>query len=133
MTQDPGSADRHRIDKWLWCTRFYKTRSAAGQAVSGGRVHVNGERVKPAHAVRVGDRISLNMQGVVAEFDVLGLPARRGPAPEAQSNYAEKPESVERRARVREQQRLANMSRPRPDTRPDKRDRRRIVKFQRGE
>ena len=77
MTQDPGSADRHRIDKWLWCTRFYKTRSAAGQAVSGGRVHVNGERVKPAHAVRVGDRISLNMQGVVAEFDVLGLPARR--------------------------------------------------------
>jgi len=83
--------------------------------------------------VRIGDRISLNLQGIVAEFDVLGLPERRGPATEAQSHYAETPESAERRARVKDQQRLANLSRPRPDTRPDKRDRRRIVKFQRGE
>jgi len=133
MTHDPPSSDRHRIDKWLWCARFFKTRSSAAQAVSGGKVHVNGERVKPAHNVRVGDRISLSLQGTVAEFDVLGLPERRGPAPEAQSHYAETPESTERRTRVREQQRLANLSRPRPDTRPDKRDRRRLVKFQRGE
>jgi len=130
---DGGGADRHRVDKWLWCTRFFKTRSVAAQAVSGGKVHINGERVKPAHAVRVGDRISLMIGGVAAEFDVLGLPARRGPAPEAQTHYVERPESVERRAKVREAQRLAELSRPRPDGRPDKRDRRRLVKFQRGQ
>jgi ribosome-associated heat shock protein Hsp15 len=133
MAPESEAAERHRIDKWLWCARFFKTRSLAAQAVSGGKVHVNGERVKAAHNVRIGDRISLNLQGTVAEFDVLGLPVRRGPAPEAQSHYAETPESAERRTRVREQQRLADLTRPRPDTRPDKRDRRRLVKFQRGE
>jgi ribosome-associated heat shock protein Hsp15 len=131
----PGSAndDRYRIDKWLWCARFFKTRSVAAQAVTGGKVHVNGERVKPAHAVRVGDRISLSLQGADAEFDVLGLPVRRGPAPEAQSHYAETLESAERRARLKEQHRLADLSRPRSEGRPDKRDRRRLVRFQRGE
>ena len=129
---DPNN-DRHRLDKWLWCARFFKTRSIAAQAVSGGRVHINGERVKAAHNVRVGDRISLSLDGSMAHFDVLGLPSRRGPAPEAKSHYAETPESVERRARLREQHRLADMSRPRPDTRPDKRDRRRLVKMQRGQ
>jgi ribosome-associated heat shock protein Hsp15 len=121
----------NRIDKWLWHTRFFKTRSLATQAVSGGKVHVNGERVKPAHALRIGDRLSLNIQGTTAEIDVLGFPVRRGPATEARSFYAETPQSVERRTQLREQHRLANMTRPRPDTRPDKRDRRRLVKFQR--
>jgi ribosome-associated heat shock protein Hsp15 len=133
MKDHETSAERHRVDKWLWCARFFKTRSLAAQAVSGGKVHINGDRVKPAHVVRVGDRISLMVNGVLAEFDVLGLPARRGPAPEAQTSYAETPVSVERRAKVREAQRLADLSRPRPEGRPDKRDRRRLVKFQRGE
>ena len=131
--KDDDSNDRHRVDKWLWCARFFKTRSLAAQAVSGGKVHLNGDRVKPSHIVRVGDRLSLMLNGMLAEFDVLGLPARRGPAPEAQTHYSEIPESVERRARLREAHRLAEMSRPRPDTRPDKRDRRRLAKFQRGE
>jgi ribosome-associated heat shock protein Hsp15 len=130
---DGDKADRHRLDKWLWCARFFKTRSLAAQAVTGGRVHLNGERVKAAHVVRIGDRISLNLEGLIAEFDVLGLPPRRGPAPEARTNYAETPASAERRATLREQHRLAELSRPRPDTRPDKRERRRLVKFQRGE
>jgi ribosome-associated heat shock protein Hsp15 len=133
MTDDERNADRHRIDKWLWCTRFFKTRSQAAQAVGGGKVHVNGERVKPAHHVRIGDRISLTLNGALGEFDVVGLPSRRGPAPEAQSHYAETAESAERRARLREQHRLANMSQPRPDTRPDKRDRRRLARFQRNQ
>jgi ribosome-associated heat shock protein Hsp15 len=133
MKDDDSLTDRHRLDKWLWCARFFKTRSLAAQAVSGGKVHLNGDRVKPSHIVRVGDRLSLMLNGMLAEFDVLGLPARRGPAPEAQKNYAEIPESVERRAKLREAHRLAEMSRPRPDTRPDKRDRRRLAKFQRGE
>lgn len=133
VAKDDSASDRHRVDKWLWCARFFKTRSLAAQAVSGGKVHVNGERVKPAHNVRVGDRISLMVNGVVAEFELLGFPARRGPAPEAQTHYAEIASSIERRAKVREAQRLADLSRPRPDTRPDKRDRRRLAKFQRGE
>lgn len=135
--QDPqlneaSSGPRHRIDRWLWCVRFFKTRSQAAQAVSGGKVHLNGDRVKPAHAVQPGDRIGLMLGGVLAEFEVLGLPERRGPAPEAQQHYREQPASVERRARHRQAQRLADLSRPRPDTRPDKRDRRRLVRFQRG-
>jgi ribosome-associated heat shock protein Hsp15 len=130
---DDSPAARHRIDRWLWCTRFFKTRSAAAQAVSGGKVHLNGERVKPAHRVQAGDQLGLMIGGVLAEFEVLGLPERRGPATEAQSCYSEQPASVGRRAKHRQAQQLADLSRPRPAKRPDKRDRRRLVKLQRGE
>ena len=130
---EASSSARHRLDRWLWCVRFFKTRSLAAQAVSGGKVHLNGDRVKPAHAVQVGDRIGLMLGGVLAEFHVSGLPDRRGPATEARHHYSEQPASIERRARHREAQRLADLSRPRPDTRPDKRDRRRLLRFQRGE
>lgn len=123
----------HRLDKWLWHCRFYKTRGLATASITGGKVHLNAERVKPAHRVRVGDRLSLSLQGIVAEFEVLGLPGRRGPAAEAQANYLETPESAARRVRLREQQRLAEVSRPRSDGRPDKRDRRRLMRLQRGQ
>ena len=132
MTSDEKT-DNHRLDKWLWHARFFKTRSLATAAITGGKVHLNAERVKPAHRVRIGDRLSLSLQGVVAEFEVLGLPLRRGPAAEAQSQYLETPASAERRARLREQQRLAQTSRPRPDSRPDKRDRRRLMRLQRDQ
>jgi ribosome-associated heat shock protein Hsp15 len=121
----------HRLDKWLWQARFYKTRSLATAAITGGKVHLNAERVKPAHRVRIGDALSLSMQGIVAEFEVLALPLRRGPPAEAQACFAVTPASVERRTRLREQQRLAQASRPRPDARPDKRDRRRLMRLQR--
>ncbi len=94
---------------------------------------LNAERVKPAHRIRVGDRLSLSLQGVVAEFEVLGLPARRGPAAEAQTHFLETAASTERRAKLREQQRLAQISRPRPEARPDKRDRRRLMRLQRDQ
>jgi ribosome-associated heat shock protein Hsp15 len=127
------NTDNHRLDKWLWHARFYKTRSLATAAINGGKVHLNAERVKPAHRVRIGDRLSLSLGGLVAEFEVLGLPSRRGPAAEAQAQYLETPASAERRARLREQQRLAQVSRPRPDVRPDKRDRRRLMRLQRDQ
>ncbi|MFI4891152.1 MAG: RNA-binding S4 domain-containing protein [Steroidobacterales bacterium] len=123
----------HRLDKWLWFARFYKTRSLASQAVDGGKVHLNGERTKPAHRVRPGDRISISLQGIVGEFDIVGLPARRGPAAEAQAQYVETPASAERRVRLREQHRLADRSLPRPRSRPDKRDRRRLMRVQRDQ
>jgi ribosome-associated heat shock protein Hsp15 len=130
---DPGPGGAHRLDKWLWHTRFYKTRSLAMTAIAGGKVHLNGERVKPAHRVRIGDSISVSLQGIVAEFDVLGLPERRGPANEAQAQYRETPQSAERRERLREQHRLADQSRPRPAERPDKRDRRKLLKLHRDQ
>src|SRR5258708_4009417 len=124
--------DNHRLDKWLWHDKFFKTRSLAAAAINGGKVHLNAERVKPAHRVRVGDRLSLSLQGIVGEFEVLGLPVRRGPAAEALTHYAETPASAERRVVLKEQQRLANISRPRPDTRPDKRERRPLMPLHRG-
>src|SRR6202011_6000463 len=125
--------DVHRLDKWLWYCRFYKTRSLATAAIAGGKVHLNADRVKPAHRVRIGDRLSLSLEGIVAEFEVLGLPQRRGPAAEAQSHYIETPASAERRVQLRAQQRLAQLSKPRPDARPDKRDRRRLMRLQRDQ
>jgi ribosome-associated heat shock protein Hsp15 len=124
-------SDNLRLDKWLWQARFYKTRSLATAAINGGKVHLNSERVKPAHRVRIGDSLSLSLQGIVAEFEVRALPSRRGPAAEAQTCYFETPASATRRATLREQQRLAQASRPRPEARPDKRDRRRLLQLQR--
>jgi ribosome-associated heat shock protein Hsp15 len=132
MTTDAQS-DSHRLDKWLWHVRFYKTRSLATAAISGGKVHFNAERVKPAHRVRIGDHVSLSLQGIVAEFEVLGLPVRRGPAAEAATHYRETASSAARRAQLRDQQRLARLSRPRPDAKPDKRERRRLMRLHRGQ
>jgi ribosome-associated heat shock protein Hsp15 len=125
--------ENSRLDKWLWHARFYKTRSLATAAINGGKVRLNAERVKPAHRVRVGDHLSLTLQGIVAEFEVLGVPARRGPSAEALSHYLETAASVERRAKFSEQQRLAHITRPRPDARPDKRERRRLMRLHRDQ
>ena len=123
----------HRLDKWLFYCRFFKTRSLATGAITGGKVHLNAERVKPAHRVRVGDRLNLSLQGMVAEFEVLGLPRRRGPAAEAQTHYLETADSERRRVQWQEQQRLAHLSRPQSDERPDKRDRRRLMRLHRDQ
>ena len=128
-----SDASGNRLDKWLWHCRFYKTRSLASAAISGGKVHLNAERIKPAHRVRLGDRLSLSLDGIVAEFEVLGLPQRRGPATEAQTHYLETSQSAGRRVLLREQQRLAQLSRPHSDARPDKRDRRRLMRLQRDQ
>lgn len=132
MTPDDETAG-HRLDKWLWYCRFYKTRTLAAAAVTGGKVHLNAERVKPARRVRLRDHINLSLDGMVAEFEVTGLPQRRGPAAEAQSHYLETLDSAQRRDRLREQQRLAQMARPRSEGRPDKRDRRRLMRLQRDQ
>src|SRR5260370_26846619 len=100
-------ADGHRLDKWLWHTRFYKTRSLATAAINGGKVHLNAERVKPAHRVRIGDRFSLSQPGIVGDFEGLWLPARPGPAAEAEAPFLETPPNAGPRAKLREQQRLA--------------------------
>ncbi|MDD3619514.1 MAG: RNA-binding S4 domain-containing protein [Desulfobulbaceae bacterium] len=118
-----------RLDKWLWAARFFKTRSLASKAVIGGHVHVNGNRVKPAKTVQVGD--GLRIRRGAEEFDVvvLELRSRRGPAVVARSLYRETEESIQRRELQARTRRLAEPSGAPPSRRPDKRDRRKIRKF----
>jgi ribosome-associated heat shock protein Hsp15 len=116
-----------RLDQWLWYVRFYKSRSQATTAVAGGRVHLNGARVKPAHPVRAGDRIEASVGLRQVEVVVLALPSRRGPAPEARRCFEETAASVARGAQQVEQRRMAGFAGPMSAGRPDKRDRRRLA------
>ncbi len=118
-----------RIDKWLWCARFFKSRSLAQEAVEGGHVQVNGERAKASRQVKVGDRLRITRERERFEVEVIGIPERRGPATEARTHYAESAESEAARAAVREFNRLTA---PVASGRPDKRERRDLLKFQKG-
>lgn len=115
-----------RIDKWLWATRFYKTRSLAAKAVGGGLVHVNEQRVKPARTLQEGDLLSVGSPPDTREIRVLGMPRRRGPAPEAATFFEETEQSIARREASKEQRQLDRLSEPRPEVRPDKRSRRQL-------
>lgn len=130
MSQAEGGSGL-RVDKWLWCARFFKSRSLAAEAVAGGKVHVNGQRVKPARDVRIGDLLDITVGHEVHTVEVLGIPARRGPAPEARLCYEESAASIARRERSREQRRLAAMAAPQTQGRPDKHTRRELLKFRR--
>jgi ribosome-associated heat shock protein Hsp15 len=90
-------ADRLRIDKWLWAARFFKTRSLAAQAVDGGRVRLNGVRVKPAKEVKPGDELTVHIGELEWVIDVRALSVRRGPAAAARQLYEERAESAARR------------------------------------
>ncbi len=127
----PGG--RLRIDRWLWCARFYKSRSLASAAVTGGKVRVNGERVKPSRAIVLGDALAITRGHETIDVVVQALPDRRGPAALAQRAFEETPVSVQRRARLREQHALAAASAPRPQSRPDKRQRRLLHRLHRGQ
>jgi ribosome-associated heat shock protein Hsp15 len=120
-----------RIDRWLWCARFFKTRSLAAEAVKAGHVRVNGQRCKPARDVKVGDKLEVVRGLDEREIEIRALPARRGPAVEAAGCYEETPPSVERR-RIREEQRSSSDGQRAPTPgRPDKRTRRLIRDRQR--
>ena len=98
------AADRLRIDRWLWCARLFKSRSAAAAAVRGGHVRLNGQRVKPAHAVKIGDALQIDPpRSAERDIAIAAIPARRGPAPEAAATYVESAESIERRRRAAEE------------------------------
>src|SRR4029078_10013806 len=110
MEQQATETEGLRIDKWLWCARFYKSRSQATAAVAGGLVHVNGERVKASRAVHVDDLIEITRDELRFEVVIRGLPVRRGPAPEARTYYVETEASVAAREQARERSRLARTS-----------------------
>jgi ribosome-associated heat shock protein Hsp15 len=121
-----------RIDKWLWAARFFKTRSLASEAVVGGRVHVNGTRVKPAKDVRAGDTVELSIGELRWTVVVTGVAERRGPAKAAQALYEETAESVARRERLAAERRLARPLGAESGARPTKQDRRRLDALRRS-
>jgi len=116
----------HRIDRWLFGVRLFKSRSLATAAVSGGKVHVNGARVRPAHSVRPGDLVSFSRGAVEFECEVAAIPERRGPAREAMACYVETEASRVRREQHVQRMRLAAALTPRPEARPDKHDRKEL-------
>ena len=121
-----------RLDKWLWAARFFKTRSLAAAAVAGGKVKVNGERVKPAKAIRLDDELSIHVGPYEYGVRVLGLSGRRGPAPEAALLYSESVQSKAAREKL-----VARLSAERiydshEKGRPTKRARRQIIRFKKA-
>jgi ribosome-associated heat shock protein Hsp15 len=112
-----------RIDKWLWAARFFKTRSAATEAVLGGHVHVGGARVKPSRELRVGETVEIVIGRARRTVVVAGLAERRGPAAVAATLYEETPESLAAREELRLERRLTQ---PIFGARPTKLERRRL-------
>lgn len=129
------SADTHnetvRLDRWLWASRFFKTRRLAADAIKGGKVSVNGVRAKPAKEVRIGAEVQVSKGSYEFVVIVQGLAEQRGPAVEAQKLYQELDSSIERREHLKEQRRMAAAALPQLDHRPDKRERRRLTEFKR--
>jgi ribosome-associated heat shock protein Hsp15 len=127
---DSPAPDRVRLDKWLWAARFFKTRALAVEAIEGGKVKVNDDRVKRAKQIQAGDRIEIRLGPYLHVVEVRGLSERRGPASEAVKLYAETPESVAERERVAFQLKAAHvLFVPETNERPTKRDRRRLERF----
>jgi ribosome-associated heat shock protein Hsp15 len=124
-----GPGGSLRIDKWLWCARFFKTRGIAQEAVDGGHVQLNGDRIKASRQVKVGDRLQITRERERFLVDVVSIPVRRGPAAEARGHYRETPESEAARAHLRELNRLSG---PVSTGRPDKRERRDLMRIVKG-
>lgn len=121
-----------RVDKWLWAARFFKTRSAAQQAIAGGRIKLNGERIKPAREIKTGDVLLIHIGDYEWVITVARISERRGPASVARALYEEDPASHARR-----QERVANrklMAEPAAERhgRPTKRERRQLERWRRG-
>ena len=112
-----------RLDRWLFAVRLFKSRSAATDAVTGGKVHLNGERVKPAHALKPGDTVAFTRDTVAFECMVVAIPLRRGPASEAARCLEETPASKARREQHAANMKVASGLRPMPGNRPGKHDR----------
>ena len=122
-----------RVDRWLWAARLFKTRSAASEAVVGGRVHVNGVRVKPAKGIRAGDRLEVTVAHARRELTVLALAEKRGSAAVAATLYEESPESIRRREELALERRQARPLGADLGARPTKRDRRRLDALRRAQ
>ncbi len=124
-----GDEAKVRLDKWLWAARFFKTRALASQAVSGGKVHLGGHRIKPSRTVKINDCFEVQRGYERFEIVVTDISDRRGSAVQAQALFRETEASVVKRAGEAEKRKLAALARPRSEGRPDKKQRRQIHRF----
>jgi ribosome-associated heat shock protein Hsp15 len=122
-----------RLDKWLWAARFYKTRSLAVEAINGGKVHLNNNRVKPSRMINPDDILTISKPPYEHVITVLGLSKQRRPAPEAQQLYVESEASIAKREKLHEEIKNQPLGFRHDKGRPNKRDRRHIIKFTRKE
>lgn len=119
-----------RLDKWLWAARFYKTRSLATEAIKGGKVHRNGQRVKPSHNAEVGQTIRIKKESIEQTVVIKALSDKRGPATIAQKLYEETQESIEQREKRSQERKAIYAGMPQhASKRPSKKDRRKIIRF----
>ena len=123
------TAERMRLDKWLWAARFFKTRRLAAEAVQGGKVHLNGMRTKPGKEVRVGSRLRISKGPFEWDIEVAMLPKQRRPASEARDFYIETEQSHARRQELTARIRAEKAAHPGAGHRPNKRERRLIHRF----
>ena len=131
MARPARELDKVRLDKWLWAARFFKTRALASEAIKSGKVHVNRARVKSARPVQVGDTLLIRRGVEEYTVTVKALSGQRGPASQAALLYEELQESAIKRETLAEQRRLLALATPQPNQRPNKRERRHIIRFQR--
>ena len=119
-----------RLDKWLWAARFYKTRSLATEALKGGKVHLNQQRVKPSHHAEVGQSLRIKKESIEQTIIIKQLSAKRGPASIAQTLYEETAESIELRDKLSQERKAIYAGMPQyASRRPSKKDRRKIIQF----
>lgn len=128
-TKQTEQNDDVRLDKWLWAARFYKTRSIAKAMIEGGKVHYNGQRAKTSKLVEVGALIKLRQGNDEKEVEVLALSDQRRGAPEAQLLYQETEKSIAEREKLAFARKANALSMPHPDRRPNKKERRDLLKF----
>jgi ribosome-associated heat shock protein Hsp15 len=121
--------DRLRIDKWLWAARFFKTRSIAKTAIEGGKVHLDGQRVKVSREIAVGETLVIKQGWYEKEVVVLGLSAQRGPAPVARELYEETAGSIEKREREAQARKAAGGAVARPTQKPGKHQRKALERL----
>ncbi len=118
-----------RLDKWLWAARFYKTRSLATEAINGGKIHLNGFRAKPSKEVKINDLLRIRRSLTEMTIAVLAVSGKRGSATIAQALYAETDESIADRERLQALRKLSTPPDGFSDHKPDKRQRRKIIRF----
>lgn len=128
-----GDHYQTRLDKWLWAARFYKTRSIAKEMVDGGKVHYNGQRTKPGKIVEVGAELKLRQGHDEKTIIILAISEQRRSASESQRLYQETQQSIIKRENIAQARKLGSLTMPHPDRRPDKKERRNLIKFKYGE
>ncbi|MCT8988184.1 ribosome-associated heat shock protein Hsp15 [Shewanella phaeophyticola] len=129
MNQFQSEKSIIRLDKWLWAARFYKTRAIAKDMINGGKVHYNGQRTKSSKNAEVGAKIRLRQGNDDKEVIIKVLSGHRQSASIAQTLYEETPESISKRIINAEARRLNILNNPAPDHKPDKKQRRQLMRF----